>query len=308
MDQTSQPETLGGKHLKKERLNKAELNWLHYLIFSSWLIISALFFAGIPQEFLWQKQKKAYEESQQGKSIPVIVENPESQEKEKTPDQGYISDESRQGKGSLTRDKGFELLSPYRDLSYAQRRKREREKLLQSKYATRPLYLDFTKLKDIDLWGYEQGRDKHTRIPENYKFRKHEALSFSKTGLPVIPTIYDKHAKYFKNMIDKIQNNFAPPGGSPYPVYGDNYHSSSHGYVPGRTSFQSFPAQIVYSLFMLDRQGNVIDSKISKSKGYQSLDKACLDAIGYSKNFGPPPKELLKDGVMIIPFMFKFAR
>jgi TonB family protein len=55
----------------------------------------------------------------------------------------------------------------------------------------------------------------------------------------------------------------------------------------------------------MNRQGDVVEVEILDSMGNKSLDGSCLDAIRYSKNFGPVPDDIKGDHVLI-PFIFGY--
>ena len=56
--------------------------------------------------------------------------------------------------------------------------------------------------------------------------------------------------------------------------------------------------------FGVDGKGNIINPTVIKSYGYSIIDDACLNAIIYSKNFGPLPVSVNKGRPVKVDFKF----
>lgn len=287
--------------------------WLVFFAFSSFLTVALLMLHSIPARMLAGLNPP---ESKSDRVIEVLLENEKSDRKKEKENVVFLSDKNTTASGDLTRRRGFEALSHDHRLSFSKRGSRSEETTPEKKQKKKVEFTareaDFyvqlfeeTRRQVVGLAGKNRtGSSERTRIPSNYRFRNEFALSWDRNGNPRIPTKRYEHYTYFRNMLDKIQAHWAPPGGQPYPVFGDSYHSMS-GYAPGRTSFQSFPSQDVKLVFMLNEAGDVIDARIHSSLGYSSLDASCIAAIERSRNFGPPPSELIEKGTLIIPMVFR---
>lgn len=218
----------------------------------------------------------------------------------------FLSDKDSEAQGQITKEKGFESISTDYVFATGQREPLRARIVSARKYAK--------------VLTSEEGRQRiaaapekqeqpamaadRLRIPAYYRFRHDFALSWDYAGRPAIPTARYQHYSYFRSMINKIQSVWAPPGGDPYPTFGDSYHRMN--YAAGYTRFSTFPSQDIYIQFLLDEQGIVRDAKLVSSLGYQSLDKSCIEALYAAHDFGPPPKELLDgNGILIIPFIFR---
>ncbi len=59
--------------------------------------------------------------------------------------------------------------------------------------------------------------------------------------------------------------------------------------------------------FWVDENGNVINPVVKRSYGYSILDSACVNAIYYSKNFGPLPESIRKNKIIKVDFKFIYT-
>lgn len=59
--------------------------------------------------------------------------------------------------------------------------------------------------------------------------------------------------------------------------------------------------------FQVDGNGNVINPMVSKSYGYGIIDHSCLNAVEYSRNFGPMPDGLKPHAPINIHFKFVYV-
>lgn len=285
-------------------------HWYVWFLSASFLIISLLFYLNIPKYLLTSALK-----NDNKKSVSVLLKNEEQENFVKDENAVILSDEDNQAQGKLTHKKNFSNFSDKNDLAFARKGeitppqvvvpKAEMSKK-DSGFLVKFVRLIQKKRKQTSGRGgwFDWAKSDYTKIPDNYSYQKEFALSWDKLGQPIIPTKNYEHYQYFRDLIDKIRRHWYPPGGSYYPPIGDDFFTTS-GFAPGYTRIQTFPGQEIQTIFMLDKNGNVIDAKIYESLGYSSLDQSCLDAITTSKNFGPPPPELLKRGTLIIPFYFR---
>lgn len=287
-------------------------SWLIFFALSSWLAVTLVFITGIYKNLLISADKKYPQEKNEGVLKTVIVDQKTRQEQTNPDKEYFISDKDNMGSGQITETKGFEALSQSRELRFGSpgENSSEEENTTEEQKAARVLSNRFiSKILDskfVKLPENKPAVKKFSRssLPDNFNFKKEFAFSWDRNGQPVIPTMYYKHFAYFKSMLDKIQSNWAPPGGSPYPIYNDNMFSTQ-GYVPGRSTYQTFPNQEILIVFTLDEIGDINELKLYKSMGYESLDRSCRDAILRSGNFGAPPQDLMENGVFIMPLTFR---
>jgi TonB family protein len=305
---------------KKKNNNFEESSWVLYFSLSSWLIGSLLFFTGIYKSLLLSMDKKFQEEKQyDSKVIHMLIDQKEKTEILKDETIKYLSDKETEASGDFTKKKGFENFSESREFKIESSKKKkpaddkavkgiadsekknENFQLLDNRFTAKIVHTVKKVIKNIIPI---QDDAEETTLPQSFDFKKEFVFSWDVTGRPIIPSVYQKHFKYYKEMLDKIQSNWAPPGGTPFPIF-DNSIGSSY-YIPGRSTYQTFPEQDIRVLFSLDNQGNVIETKLWGSIGYESLDRSCIDAIEKSKNFGPPPGELLNDkDQFVMPLEFR---
>lgn len=286
-------------------------SWLVFYAFSIWLFVSVMLLSGIPMQFLYEQY--IAENEQNSNEIKVLLENENPDKKVNKKRKYFLSDEDATAQGKLTQEKEFSAISRDHKLSLPKKGTLPEERVIK--------ILKNQEFKKMDERGYiakivkeqkqaaQKGAPKgmgfapNFRVPANYNFRDEFALSWDANGNPRIPTRKYEHYAYFRKMLDKIQNNWAPPGGNPSPVYGDAYHRMS--YIPGTMRYAAFPSQDIRLVFVLDDTGKVHDVKIQSSLGYKSLNTSCVEAIERSRNFGPPPQELLQSGRLIVPMIFR---
>lgn len=97
-----------------------------------------------------------------------------------------------------------------------------------------------------------------------------------------LPTVPQEFAAYFSKMGQKIADNWQRF----FPVF--QYYQGI---------LKSGSIQVV---IQLDRDGNIVNTSVVNSFGYNVVDEALLNAIRYSQNFGSPPENLLdgfRDGL-----------
>ncbi len=299
-----------------QQLLQAERIWLFFFAFSTWLILMLFLWADAPRKMMKALSQQSSAETANAREIKVLLENPDDKKKEKEKKNlVYLSNKDTKARGKLTRQKGFEALTERQELAFAKRGKIKNKQIKRRSQTTEnsisikkadTFYVRIEKEEKTRETGFggktTWGKQKRTSIPTHYKFRRRFALSWDMKGEPRIPTKHYKHYQYFKDMIVKIREHWAPPGGQPFPTFGDSYHSITP--TPGRMTYAAFPTQAIKVVFMLNEEGDVIDIKLWESLGYKSLDQSCIESIERSRNFGPPPTELVADGSMIVPFVF----
>jgi len=237
--------------------------------------------------------------------IRALLENAQPVQAKKRKTVKFLSDQESEAQGQITKEKGFESISTDYVLSPGEMEPMK-GRIISGKKIAKILT---AKESRVTIAAPQQQTSQSAsaerlRIPAYYRFRHDFALSWDYLGRPAIPTARFAHYSYFRAMINKIQSVWAPPGGEPYPTFGDSYHRMN--YAAGYTRFTTFPSQDIYIHFLLDEQGVVRDVKLVSSLGYQSLDRSCIEALYAAHDFGPPPKELLDgNGVLIVPFIFR---
>lgn len=237
--------------------------------------------------------------------IRALLENAQPVQTKKRKTVKFLSDRESAAQGQVTKEKGFESISTDYVLSPG-----EMQPLTGRIISGKKLAKILTAKEGRVIIAVPQNQSSQSasaerlRIPAYYRFRHDFALSWDYLGRPAIPTARFQYYSYFRAMINKIQSVWAPPGGDPYPTFGDSYHRMN--YAAGYTRFSTFPSQDIYIHFLLDEKGVVRDAKLVSSLGYQSLDRSCIEALYAAHDFGPPPKELLDgNGVLIVPFIFR---
>lgn len=139
------------------------------------------------------------------------------------------------------------------------------------------------------------------KLPQPHLMSRSNTLFFSNSGLFSLNTVEFKHYAFAKRIVDKISSNWYPPVMA---------NARIGGYAPGSTRIMAIPPQEVRAYFAINEEGAVVQSGVLDSYGNQSLDESCLDAIRFSKNFGPVPDDLkkkMRNGVMVIPFIFGYG-
>ena len=280
--------------------------WLISFSLASWLFFSLAFMHQKIFDFIYklQSNEKYLSSLFNEKEIPMIVENPKTNKKEKENiEKVYRSEKSSRAQGKLTKKKRFRWLSEEDQLKI----RKWQQHLNKQREAQQEEILTTRIIKETDLlWKHFQKKRRYselTKIPASYDFDYHRAFSWDRDGIPQIPTYFYKHYDYIKSMINKIRYHWAPPGGSPRNLYQNSFHSSS--YVPGYIRIRVFPPQSIALTFMLDQSGEVLDVRIESSMGYQTLNESFIDAIRSVQNFGVPPKDFMRLNRAFFPWIFR---
>lgn len=147
------------------------------------------------------------------------------------------------------------------------------------------------------------GTSYEVAIPDKNNVTRQNAIYYSNDGMFSFNTAKFKNFEYFRRMKDKIASNWYPPAMANAVIRG--YNPVTGTYAPGSMRIMAIQSQQVKLYFIMNRQGDVVEVKILDSMGNKSLDGSCLDAIRYSKNFGPVPDNIKGDHVLI-PFIFGY--
>lgn len=261
------------------------------------------------------------------KIYQVLLEQ-KNKDHKKTEQIKALSDADSSGSGGLTKKHGFHTLSPFREFIFGgesifTRPKEKRDESQQEQMfivsiqnddplaeikiseedsiSSQPKQKEIKKVvtktkKEIDkkMTQKEGQPGVQTKIPFNYRFEQNFQFRWSASGAIKIPTKKLAGYKYFKHMLKKIEDKFAPPGGGNF-AYRDMAGTViSQGIIPGE----------VRVIFLLNESGQVIDIKKANQHGQKVVEQACLDAIR-GQNFGPVPEEIKKIGLIFgINFIF----
>jgi TonB family protein len=147
------------------------------------------------------------------------------------------------------------------------------------------------------------GASYQVAIPDKNNVTRKNAIYYSNEGMFSFNTAKFKNFEYFRRMKDKIASNWYPPAMANAVIRG--YNPVTGAYAPGSMRIMAIQSQQVKLYFIMNRQGDVVEVEILDSMGNKSLDGSCLDAIRYSKNFGPVPDDIKGDHVLI-PFIFGY--
>lgn len=130
---------------------------------------------------------------------------------------------------------------------------------------------------------YPEPSDRHTSF---YEPEKKIDVTMDNYGDISLATVPKKYASYFIEMQKKIGNNWKEF----FPVF---------QYYQGIIKSGDVVVQ-----FQIDTDGSVRNARVVKSYGYTILDESSLNAVNYSKNFGPLPGDLKSMGPINIHFRF----
>lgn len=280
------------------------------VIFISLFIHFVIFFGSylpVYDDFLnFLKLKNIFDRSGPGRDIIVNINEDNKRIIDETT---LLSEKDSSAKGYITQRKGDQWLNKYRDFALQKGSKAtgklNKKSIDQNK--TGILVTDNTELiiaimkEEVGSLLGSEGISDFTRIPDKYSFTKENAIFYSNDGTFSFNTLKFKPFRYFKDMKDKIANNWFPPLLANSVIYG--YDSVTGSYTPGRLRIMAIPNQIVKLYFTMNRNGDVMDVGIVESMGNKPLDSSCLDSIKKSKTFGKVPKEVEGD-VILIRFVY----
>lgn len=157
---------------------------------------------------------------------------------------------------------------------------------------------------DKDKSGSEARPGQRYAIPDYFNFTPENSLYFSNDKRFSFNTVKFEQFDFFKNMKDKIAANWYPPLFANASLGG--YNSFTRTYTPGQLRIKTIPNQAVKLIFVLDRNGDIVDLVV-KEGANSVLKDSCVQSILAVKNFGKVPVEILNGGYLIVPFVFIFA-
>jgi hypothetical protein len=246
------------------------------------------------------KLKNALNKAAPGRDIIVNINEDNKKIINKTT---LLSEKDSSAKGYITKKKGDQWLNNSRDFQLEKGNKfvgksaanntEQKNKTGIILRDTSELIINIFERQGGGVFGKE-GLSDFTRIPDKYSFTKDNTIFYSNDGTFSFNTQNFKPFKYFKEMKDKIAQNWNPP------IFAN---AVLPGYFPGRVRIMAIPNQIVMLYFTMNRNGDVLDVGIIDSMESKSLDKSCVDSIRQSKNFGIVPTEL-KGEIILIRFGF----
>jgi TonB family protein len=218
-----------------------------------------------------------------------------------------LSDKDSSARGHITSEKGDRWLNNSLEFvlrkgqrgrkqqESAKQQKKRDEKLLLTQLNEIAVFLSHYNYAPFSQWG-EGGIGDLTAIPDRNNITFNNAIFYSNEGHFSFNTRMYKNAKYFMNMKKKIASNWYPPIIA---------NAIIPGYAPGYMRIQAIQSQYVKLYFIMDRDGNVLDTKIVDSLRHKVLDDSCLDAIRLSRTFGPVPEDIPGEKI-IIRFIFGY--
>jgi TonB family protein len=298
-------------------IKESEINYsikLTLVIFIS-LFLHVILFLGIllpayDSLFNFVSVKNITDKSSQGRDIIVNI----NEDKKRIIDEKTLfSENDSSAKGYITKEKGDRWLNNSRDFALKRGSKsigKDVDKSVNRPTKTGILLTDNTELiitmtqQDMGSLLGEGGLNELTTIPDRYSFTKENAIFYSNDGTFSFNTLKFKPFKYFKEMKDKIANNWFPPLLANSVIYG--FDPVTGSYTPGRLRIMAIPNQVVKLYFIMNRNGDVLDVKIVESMGNNTIDSSCLDSIKNSKNFGKVPQEIEGEEILI-RFVFMYV-
>ena len=252
--------------------------------------------------------------------LHVTTENINEDDKRKITQVTRLGKRDSKGKGALTKEKGLNYLSPFIDFNVgSQSRKSSNtskpvkmkdlnkkmakgEKILQSQSGHVLLsLLDWNAMsRQTNRSAFRRASRGRYKIPEHYRFNSNYALNISNDKRKFsFNTIKFPDYKYFQDMKRKIRDNWIrnmPAGG----LY---IHDLDSSFYPGLNRVVAFKSGVARIAFSLDRTGKVRDIRVMERHASPILTNSCYQAIVDSKNFGPLPKAI-KGERLIVPFQF----
>lgn len=217
--------------------------------------------------------------------VDTMTESPQ------TPENGKLSDKANVDSGKQGDQNNYNYLNPYpdkvnREASLSKNGSQQKEKDTGATEVT----LDKDgeqkadkKDKSETASAFQQPSDTRTSY---YNPDQKIDVTMDNYGEISLATVPKEYASYFINMQKKIGANWKEF----FPVF--QYYQ---GIIKSGE---------VHVRFQIDLDGNVKNAAITKSYGYSILDESSLNAVNYSKNFGPLPKGLRGMGDININFRF----
>lgn len=287
---------------EKEEGEKRLLFSFALVVLVSSLILGHL----ITRNMLWRMlgAENATEElspEEKEKIYDVLVEqqfiNPDKKDEYKA-----LSNRDSSGGGGITEKQGFHTLSPFREFifgSSSQSPSKQQPKAEQTKeedlFEVGILKADpKTTSNSEESPNQSASSGQMTKIPFNYRFQQDFLFRWDGSKALTVPTKQLAGYYYFKSMLKRIEESYAPPGGG-------NYAYRDMAGIVRKEGIKEGQSKV---LFMLNDLGQVIDVRLVSSQGQAIVDESCMDAIR-GQNFGVVPDEIKAKGLIFgINFIF----
>ncbi len=277
------------------------------IVISFFIHITVFFAAAVPDFSMVRLMIPAVQElSASSRTVKVkVAENISQHGKPKITEQTFISDKDSEASGHLTQGRQAKWYSETTDLRLPGKKGGAGQggRISSEKVITGDSSEIFVRI--VHSPGKKgQGGNEGTndiRLPQPYEMSRVNTLFFSNSGLFSLNTVSFKHYAFAKRIVDRISSFWYPPVMA---------NARMSGYAPGTTTILAIPPQEVKTYFIINENGDVVKKGILDSGGNRSLDDSCLDAIRLAGNFGPVPDDLkkkMKNGVMVIPFIFGYG-
>lgn len=219
-------------------------------------------------------------------------------------DRTILSDRDSKGTGKLTKEKGQNWLSDsttfekkgVKDSNLSNNKSESGTKdkttniLISKNYILYKIRItkDFLKSRINEKVNDIRGNSYRNRVPDIGDFTKANSIFYSNNDHFSLNTKKYKNFEYFNHMKNKIRSNWN------FPIMANSTLPKLT--APGRTKVSMITrVQIVYTYFVLNRNGDVIKIKKVGSNANEIIDDSCIDAIKNSKTFGPVPSDVIGD-------------
>ncbi|MGL4370715.1 MAG: energy transducer TonB family protein [Spirochaetota bacterium] len=236
-------------------------------------------------------------------------------------DATLLSDRDSSARGHITKDYGDTWLNNSREFTLPKKGSKGENggsagsassraassSKIKSASADDEFPVSITLLHNSSLSGggvFSASESEWTRIPDKKGIDKKNALFLSNDGAFSFNTKKVADFEYFRSMKNRIASNWFPPSYATG-IMPETASSQTGRYTPGYTMLRMIPSGEVHLYFTMDRQGNVRDVVLVESQGNESLDQSCLQSIRNSKSFGPVPKDIPGE-LVVIPFIFGY--
>lgn len=236
------------------------------------------------KDFLYSLFNPAYVKVQETEETTIVDTDTQSDEK---PLKGMISDKPNINSSPVTGDNRYNLLNP--DMRTSPYRENEsgkdaRESPKKSDSGDDSIQLE--QLKGNNTRPLDSG-DYHTTYFDPDQPPDVEMDNLGDVSLATLP---ESFAAYFLGMEKKVGDNWQRF----FPIF-----QFYEGIIKS--------GDVVVS-FWVDDDGNILNPVVKKSYGYSILDESCVNAVYYSKNFGPLPADIRKGGRPIkVDFKFIYT-
>lgn len=299
-------------------MDKNHINFI-YIITISTLIHFLIFF----MFFLYSTRTQAYNADKLNNAskeiVNVLIMNNSIQNINENDIKDYnkqtlLSEKDSKAKGKLTEKKGRSWISKSMkflkkgDFEKSSISKKANElKIISSNQNIFKIYSIKIEKQNLDKKTSKKkniGNSKWNQIPGMSSFTKNNAAFVDNNNNFSYNTKKFKDAKYFRDMFQKIGQNWYPPVNM-NGIMPRNYDASTGGYAPGRTKFDLISNQVIKLYFVLNRKGQVKGVYIVDSTGDPNVEASCVNAIKQANYFGPIPEDIPGEEI-IIPVVFNY--